>query len=270
MPKNRQLTDLLTEVVFVRKIILIVLICIFIGSGLMLAGTLLEYKQGQDLYEAAAEQVLLPEKPDTQEEPDIPAAPFPPAIDFDLLSSISPDSVGWIWIPDSEISYPLVQGRDNQFYLTRTYDGGYNKLGSIFLDYRIPRDFSGRNTIIYGHNMKSDAMFGTLEKFRDQAFTDDRPVFYILREDGVHRYQIFSAYVTDALSDTYTYQFGNDAAYSRYLEKITNLSDITAPALEGTAPMVPDSSVPIVTLSTCTSTGRQLDRFVVHGFLISE
>lgn len=253
-----------------RKIILIVLICIFIGSGLMLAGTLLEYKQGQDLYEAAAEQVIRPEKPEAEEEPEGPAAPVPPAIDFDLLSSISPDSVGWIWITDSEISYPLVQGRDNQFYLTRTYDGGHNKLGSIFLDYRIPGDFSGRNTIIYGHNMKSDAMFGTLEKFRDQTFADARPQFYILREEGVYRYQIFSAYVTDALSDTYTYQFGNDAAYGKYLEKITNLSDITPPQSDITPPKGPDIGTPIVTLSTCTSTGRQLDRFVVHGFLISE
>jgi sortase B len=259
-------------VVVLRKIMLIVLICIFIGSGLMLAGTLLEYKQGQDLYEAAAEQVVIPPpKPEPGEAPtDEEREPVPPAIDFELLASISPDSVGWIWIPDSDISYPLVQGRDNQFYLTRTYDGGYNKLGSIFLDYRISGDFKAKNTIIYGHNMKSDAMFGTLEKFRDQAYVDARPEFTILREEGAYRYRIFSAYVTDALSDTYTYQFGNDAAYSRYLEKITNLSDITAPALEGTAPMMPDFSVPIVTLSTCTSTGRQLDRFVVHGFLISE
>lgn len=255
-----------------KKIILIVLICIFIGSGLMLAGTLLEYKQGQDLYEAAAEQVVIPvAEPEPGETPtDDEKRPVPPAIDFDLLSSISPDSVGWIWIPDSEISYPLVQGRDNQFYLTRTYDGGHNKLGSIFLDYRIPGDFSGRNTIIYGHNMKSDAMFGTLEKFRDQAFADARPQFYILREDGIYRYQIFSAYVTDALSDTYTYQFGNDAAYTKYLEKITNLSDIAPPVADRASAHIPDPSIPIVTLSTCTSTGRQLDRFVVHGFLISE
>ena len=255
-----------------RKIILIVLICVFIGSGLMLAGTLLEYKQGQDLYEAAAEQVVIPvPTPEQGEAPtDEEKGPVPPAIDFDLLSSISPDSVGWIWIPDSEISYPLVQGRDNQFYLTRTYDGGHNKLGSIFLDYRIPGDFSGRNTIIYGHNMKSDAMFGTLEKFRDQAFADARPQFYILREDGVYRYQIFSAYVTDALSDTYTYQFGNDAAYTKYLEKVTKLSDITPPVADNALIQLPNPGVPIVTLSTCTSTGRQLDRFVVHGFLISE
>ncbi len=255
-----------------RKIILIVLICIFIGSGLMLAASLLEYKQGQDLYEAAAEQVVIPvTEPEAGEPPtDEEREPVPPAIDFDLLSSISPDSVGWIWIPDSDISYPLVQGRDNQFYLTRTYDGGYNKLGSIFLDYRIPGDFSGRNTIIYGHNMKSDAMFGTLEKFRDQAYVDARPQFFILREDGIYRYQIFSAYVTDALSDTYTYQFGNDAAYAKYLEKVTKLSDITPPVAESASIRLPDPGVPIVTLSTCTSTGRQLDRFVVHGFLISE
>ena len=255
-----------------RKIILIVLICVFIGSGLMLAGSLLEYKQGQDLYEAAAEQLVIPPpKPEPGEGPsDEERGPLPPAIDFEMLASISPDSVGWIWIPDSDISYPLVQGRDNQFYLTRTYDGGHNKLGSIFLDYRISGDFKAKNTIIYGHNMKSDAMFGTLEKFRDQAYVDARPEFTILREDGTYRYRIFSAYVTDALSDTYTYQFGNDAAYTKYLEKITNLSDIIPPVADNASIQMPDPGVPIVTLSTCTSTGRQLDRFVVHGFLISE
>ena len=84
-----------------KKIMLIVLMCVFIGSGLMLAGSLLEYKQGQDLYEAAAEQIVIP--PPKPEPGEVPSneerGPVPPAIDFEMLASISPIQWGGSGFP---------------------------------------------------------------------------------------------------------------------------------------------------------------------------
>lgn len=245
-----------------RKILMLLLVAVFLVSGVKLALTLLEYKQGEDIYEVAAEEYILPQVtppiPSETTEAAIKPEPMPPDIDFDSLKNINKDAVGWIWIGDSNISYPLVQGNDNARYLTRTYDGNYNILGSIFLDYRIPGDFSARNTVIYGHNMKNDAMFGTLEKYGDQAYYESHKEVFILTPEGPMKYEIFSAYVTDAYSDTYTMKFNNDDAYANYLNKMRSNSAIKTQ-------VTVDPSDSIITLSTCTNSNIKTERFVVHA-----
>ena len=65
-----------------------------------------------------------------------------PAVDFDALSEINPDIVAWIYIEDTEINYPVVQGTDNQYYLKRLFNGKWNGSGCIFLDSRNSPDLS--------------------------------------------------------------------------------------------------------------------------------
>ena len=64
------------------------------------------------------------------------------SIDLNALREINPDVVGWIYIPNSYINYPLMQGTDNQFYLEHTWEGNANPYGSIFLEHQISPDFS--------------------------------------------------------------------------------------------------------------------------------
>lgn len=69
------------------------------------------------------------------------------------LSQSYDSSIGWIFVPDTNINYPIMQAEDNEYYLHRSYDGSYLYSGSVFLDRRCKSDFSGDVNMLYGHNM---------------------------------------------------------------------------------------------------------------------
>jgi len=86
------------------------------------------------------------------------------------LQAKYPDTVGWLAIPGTRIDYPFVWYEDHDRYLRSDLDGNHAMAGTLFMDSRCARDFSSRNTVIYGHNMRNGSMFGTLKLFADKAF----------------------------------------------------------------------------------------------------
>lgn len=88
-----------------------------------------------------------------------------PEVDFEALLQVNGDVIGWIYIEDTDISYPMLRGRDNQQYLFQSYEKKYLTAGSIYIDYRCSQDFTGSRTVVYGHNMHNGSMFGRLDKF---------------------------------------------------------------------------------------------------------
>ena len=98
--------------------------------------------------------------------------PTPPQVDWANLKAINEDIIGWIQIEGTEISYPIVKGIDNSYYLNHTVQKTYNIAGSIFLDYRNERDFSDSKNIIYGHNMKDGSMFHVLRNYLPLSLLD--------------------------------------------------------------------------------------------------
>ena len=90
-------------------------------------------------------------------------------VNFDALFAINPNVVGWLVLPNSSINYPIVQGTDNRHYLRHTFRGQRNANGAIFLDYRDTPDFNSRAKV-YGHNMRNNAMFGTLSRWTGERF----------------------------------------------------------------------------------------------------
>lgn len=72
-------------------------------------------------------------------------------------------------IPDTRISYPLVQGEDNQYYLNHTWKKWSSVVGAIFLECGNSRDLSNFNTIVYGHRMNDGSMFASLKNYRGKA-----------------------------------------------------------------------------------------------------
>ncbi|MCL2447302.1 MAG: class B sortase, partial [Oscillospiraceae bacterium] len=95
-------------------------------------------------------------------------------IQWDALAAINPGVVGWIVVPNTDISYPIVQGSDNARYLRYTFNGTRNASGAIFLDYRDQPNFSGRAKI-YGHNMRDGTMFSSLLNWQGDYFTVHTP-----------------------------------------------------------------------------------------------
>lgn len=247
----------------ILTIVLIVAICIFCYAAFNLYHIYTEYKKGTDEYNSISEMAVTERDPDQVEEIDQsdeqPVAPV--SIDFDSLRSINEDVIGWIYMEAlPEISYPVVQGEDNNFYLHQTYEKNYNFAGTIFIDYENKRDFSDCNTLVYGHNMKNGSMFGMLKKYRaDETLYNTSKYFWILTPEKDYRYEIIAAYTTSVNSDTYTLFKGPGKEFLEYEKKMFQNSEIRTDATASEA-NVKDK---IVTLSTCT--GNQATRFVVQG-----
>jgi len=183
-------------------------------------------------------------------------------VDFKTLENINSDFEGWLYVPGLSISYPVVLGTDNDYYLTHTFQKGENSAGALFLDQATTNPFENYNTIIHGHNMKNGSMFGKLKNFyRDTKTYADNPYFYVYTDGKAYKYFIFSYYVTNATSDTYQLP-GSEEAYQSYKDYVTKSA--VYQELEG----IPDSA-PIVTLSTCYGDTYTDLRLVVHGILVA-
>ena len=91
------------------------------------------------------------------------------AIDFAVLDSQNPDVVAWIQIPGTQINYPVVQGKDNDYYLHRDLNGQKSTAGTIFLDYADRADFSSLHNVLYGHHMKNGSMFKDISRYRNHS-----------------------------------------------------------------------------------------------------
>ncbi len=175
-------------------------------------------------------------------------------IDFDALWKLNEDIVAWIYCPGTRINYPIVQGYDNDYYLYRLLDGSWNVNGTIFMDYRNDSDFADNNTLIYGHRMKTGAMFAELINYNRQSFYDEHPRMYIYTPDQMYRLELFAACVVDSIGDIYSLNPTDDVIRS-CIEKSTFDAELSWPTGR------------IVTMSTCTYEYEDA-RYVVLGDLV--
>ena len=113
------------------------------------------------------------------------------------LNSAYPDALGWLYIPDTVISYPVMQSRDNDYYLSHAYDGTYLKAGSVFLDYRCEGRFRNPINIIYGHNMKNGSMFAQVTNFKNDSYFESHKYGWLATPETVYRIDFFSCAVAD-------------------------------------------------------------------------
>ena len=254
-----------------RVFIIIFIICIAVAAfaGFKLISIGLSYKQADDEYVALKEyttqaDVKEPESDtaddageDQTENPDQP----PIEVDFEALQSINPDIIGWIYIGVEDISYPIVQADDNDYYLHRTVEGTDNFAGSIFLEYQNSPDFSDSNSIIYGHNMKDLSMFAKLHfiyEYEDYLIDDK---FWIITPEASYEYQMFNIEYTVSDGDAYTLFSGPSEDVTDYISRKAASSLVQFPLNDY------DENSKIVTLSTCTSSYGE-GRYVVQGIRI--
>lgn len=169
-------------------------------------------------------------------------------VDFEKLIALNSDVKCWIEIPGTKIDYPVVQGEDNDYYLTHTVKKETLKAGSIFMDFRCAADFSDKNTIIYGHNMRNGSMFHSLLSYLEQSYYEKHPeIWFYLPDGSKFKAHIFAAVVADEnFSFTKTY-FSNDESFQSFLTDIRSRSKITSDVSVS-------ASERIITLSTCHST----------------
>lgn len=238
------------------RIFLIVLcsavLLLSLGRVLMIQ---LGYWQAEKLYQdlrAQSVQIQAPKETASTHEEALPV------VDLVGLKKTNPEVVGWVWIPDTQVNYPIMQGTDNQKYLNINYRLGKDIGGSIFMDYRNSKELIDDNTILYGHNMKNGAMFGGLKKYADSAYRTAHPYVYLITEQGIGKYQIIAAYKTESTSRSYTRNLeGKNEDFLSYIASCAGGSPIE----------LPNQDSRMITLSTCTSV-RKTERFVVHAAFV--
>lgn len=204
------------RVVFVVSII--VLIAALIGLGAIAFQYLSQQRAYDDLEQYAsisdAENVSLADL----------------TVDWDALRAVNPDIVAWIYIPDSPVNYPVVQGQDNQEYLHKAFDGSTGWLasaGTIFLDSNNASDFSDRNSALYGHHMNDGSMFASLSDWQNNDEFNSHRDIYLLTPQGNYRLKTFAMVKTtgtDALVQT---TFSSEESYSSYIQDKLDRSVVT-------------------------------------------
>ena len=119
------------------------------------------------------------------------------------LNEAYPDAIGWLYIPNTNISYPVTQGRDNEYYLSHAYDGSSLKAGTIFLDYRCENRFMNPVNILYGHSMKNGTMFAGVLNFADSSYFESHRYGWLATPETVYRIDFFSCAKTDYNDELY-------------------------------------------------------------------
>lgn len=173
----------------------------------------------------------------------------PSSIDFAKLQETYPNVVGWLKMDDVDISYPIVKGEDNDYYLYNGADGQPNIDGGIFMDYR-NKSFDDLHVLVYGHNMLDESMFGQLDEYvSEQFYNKGTGSFTIFTPNASYRYQIFAANIVDASDDIYQSGFQNQTVFGAFVKQLKERSmydtDVDVSGLDH-----------VVTLSTCSANDR--------------
>ena len=194
-------------------------------------------------------------------------------IDYSELKKKNEDFVAWLYVGAVGINYPVVQAKDNEYYLNHTFEKQGNASGCIFMDCGQKQDLSSYNTFLYGHNMKDFSMFGSLKRFLyDDSLVEQGPYFYLYTEEGIRRYQIYAYYMDTPESKSF-WHCQNKQEYRQYM-----LSTIKKSANQelhkeiGTEiEAYQEADIPkSVVLVTCTGVGSNQQRMFVHGVLVDQ
>ena len=180
---------------------------------------------------------------------------------FEKLKEINNDTVGWLTVNNTKIDYPVVQSTDNDYYLYRDYYKNKNRHGWIYMDYRNNIEDLSDNTIIFGHNLANQKMFGTLRYVTNPSWykKSSNQIITFNTTKANMKWQIISIYKIPVTNDYLVANFASSEDKLNFLDMITQRSIYNFNATY-------DENTKIITLSTCSNGSK--DRLVVHAKLI--
>ena len=184
-------------------------------------------------------------------------------VSFQELRAINPEVFAWLTVYGTNVDYPVTQAEDNQKYISTNVEGKYSMTGSIFLDKDNSMDFSDFNSIMYGHHMEKNAMFGEIDTFADMyVFETHRygNLYFSGKDHGIE----FFAFVHADAYDTSVYRTNvmGDEARQAYLDGLFDKS-----VYKRDIGVTTDDH--IVLLSTCSSSSTN-GRDILVGRLSGE
>lgn len=189
-------------------------------------------------------------------------------IDFDRLQQENPDIFAWLYVPGTEIDYPVLQSAESdEFYIDHTADGGEGEEGALYTEMPNMMNMCDFNTIIHGKDTLDTDLFGDLHRFEDPDFFEKQEKFYIYLSDNVLTYQVFAAYYDDSSDILRRYDYTTYAGCEEHLQQIYGMRDMSKNLREGW-----DDLTPYHFLVTLDGERRDAEdrQYVVIGVLIAD
>lgn len=225
--------------------ILVILILILCGIGYLLIPRLYERYQAHKMAREI-ENIIMPiqkievnnkkKQPDNDKSEINRAAQIPLNSDEQMqakikkLQKVNSDVIGIVEVQGTRIKEPILQGKDNKYYLKHLISRRRNNLGAVFLDAQNKSDFTDTSSIIYGHRVRSGLMFQDLIKFKKQSFVDKNKTITIHR-DGIKsiNYEVIATCIVPAYFDYRQIGFRSDEDIRAYYEKIRSQNIVKIP-----------------------------------------
>ena len=242
----------------VLLLLFVLLLLVAVACGCHIWRDLHAREKEQQVFEKLEKAVALPE-PTAPPEQDTAEAPqesqSPVSHDCDALATNNVDCIGWLSIPDTVVSYPVMYSpSEPERYLHLDFYGHYSYSGTPFLDARC--DPYDGNLIIYGHNMVNGTMFGSLKHYQNADYLNSHKIIYLERSDGIHAFEIFSVVTLEKDDAWYSFLHAADAD-----EEAAWIADLERKSGVHTG-NTPTGTERMLTLSTCTG-NRRSERMIV-------
>ncbi len=254
---------------FIAALVILIIVAVQYGPKLLdYLNNLITYHDIRDEYT----EPRIPETDPDEEEDELarylramgldPDVYAPIWVDSEGLLEENEDYIGWIYVPETAISYPVVRADDNDEYLHADFHKEYNFAGTIFLDANCEEGLDNHHTILYGHNMRIGTMFAGLNRFTDQDYYYEHPIFWFITPEYYVLYVDFSVCNPSPYDrvqygiDGYDYM--TDEEYADAIETMIS-SSVVEPRYDVEV-TVEDY---VMSLSTCTSDSSV--RCMVHG-----
>lgn len=170
------------------KLILALSIIVFICSSAIIVRTYVKRQNNIDMNTELA-SVFTSENSEENE------------FNFEEMLKLNPGFVGWINVPNTSISLPVVKYSNNSYYLTHDFYKKYDRRGTVFMDYRNDPVNLDASTILYGHNCYDGTMFSELEKYQDIEFYKSSPVIEFSTEKGKCKWKVYAVFITNAKAE---------------------------------------------------------------------
>lgn len=260
----------------IRTVIRFALIIVIVVCVAAIGIYLIQEKNAAKVYEAMqAESVTIPAEIQKAEDTETAESKSIwsdiPEVDFDTLWETNIDICAWIYVPGTQVNYPVLRNTQtsdlyDSYYLQHTVDKSEGLPGAVYMEPCNMPDFTDKNSVLYGHHMKNGSMFASLDDYLDEAFMEENPYVYIVTPQKNVVYQVFGAVIYDDTHIMRNYDFTEDESYQTYLDSIVsngNEKDVLSEGIEVT------TQDRIITLSTCVK-NQDDKRLLVVAVLVDE
>lgn len=187
-------------------------------------------------------------------------------LDWEALRKENKDIYAWIYIPGTQVDYPILQHEtENDYYLNHNLDGSSGYPGCIYTQLLNGKEFYDPNTVLYGHNMGNGTMFGSLHAYEDNTFLEENPYVYVYTEENVLVYEIFAACTFSDVHLLQGYKYVEEEGFDAFVDDLKSVRDMKSHVRDSVEVSYGDY---LLTMSTCIK-NKPTQRYLVVAVLLN-